>query len=438
MIRFENYLRLHGPKAFVVYKAVFSIPFNDPRGEYAPTREVIENAARRFGIRLHRLQEEHVFISGEARKAKSPKTRRLYRQLVRRASQEMRVRAMHTSTPAPTPTRMPIPIPLLGNVALTMDADFEQSEYLVNVEEQLSPLIHGPRKMTTETCQPTLAFRVWDSNSRAKFSSQHGFVSEVFQMWKGPFPEPFQPDGAGKQALTILMNIHLSMKGGSSAFVSTTSSLLQAFTKASSMSKPHIAVILLDHPTLTKPHRTIHAAESLKDLKEQGQAWWARYKGITEYMIWANIPSECICTHFPLADLISLYEEDQTVANILHLQEFTAGRKTMALSAALREKNITLTPSTAAAMGRVAKLFGLDRAGVALYHIETFIARLVDGWSIIDNASGHINDISCVFAEALKSRAYRRQEIIGAYLAGIKEGTETLAFFERRRRPAKR
>jgi hypothetical protein len=435
MIRFENYLRLHGPKAFVVYKAVFSIPFNDPRGEYAPIREVIENAARRFGIRLHRLQEEHVFISGEARKAKSPKTRRLYRQLVRRASQEMRVGAMYTPTPAPapTPTRIPISIPLLGNVALTTDADFEQSEHLVDVEEQLNP-----RKMSTGSCQPTLAFRVWDSNSRANHSLQNGFVSEAFQMWKGSFPDPFQPDGAGKQALTILMNIHLSMKGGSSAFVSTTTSLLQALTKASSMSRPHIAVVLLDHPTLTKPHKTLHAAESLKDLKEQGQAWWARYKGITEYMIWANIPSECICTHFPLADLISLYDEDHTVTNLLHLQEFTAGRKTMALSAALREKNMTLTPSTAAAMGRVAKLFGLDRAGVALHHIETFVARLVDGWSIIDNASGHINDISCAFAEALKSRAYRRQEIIGAYLAGIKEGTETLAFFERRRRPAKR
>jgi hypothetical protein len=233
------------------------------------------------------------------------------------------------------------------------------------------------------------------------------------------------------------MSIHLSMKGGSSTFISTTTSLLQAFTKASSMSKPHLAVVLLDHPTLTKPHKTLHAAESLKNLKEQGQAWWARYKGITEYMVWANIPWECICTHFPLADLISLYDEDHTVANFLHLHEFTAGRKTIALSAALRENNITLTPSTAAAMGRVAKLFGLDRAGVALHHIETFVARLVDGWSIIDNASGHTNDISCAFAEALGSRAYRRQEVMGVYLAGVKEGTETLAFFERRGRPSK-
>jgi hypothetical protein len=349
----------------------------------------------------------------------------------------MRVGAIHTPTPKPTATRLPLLIPLLGKVALTMDADFEQSEYLVDVEEQLSPLIQGPRRMSTETRQPTLAFRVWDSNSRAKHSLQNGFVSEAFQMWKGPFPEPFQPDGAGKQALTILMNIHLSMEGGSSTFISTTTSLLQAFTKASSMSKPHLAVVLLDHPTLKKTHKTLHAAESLKNLKEQGQAWWARYKGITEYMVWANIPWECICTHFPLADLISLYDEDHTVANFLHLHEFTAGRKTIALSAALRENNITLTPSTAAAMGRVAKLFGLDRAGVALHHIETFVARLVDGWSIIDNASGHINDISCAFAEALGSRAYRRQEVMGVYLAGVKEGTETLAFFERRGRPPK-
>jgi hypothetical protein len=385
------------------------------------------------------LQEEHVFPSGEARTARSPKTRKLYRQLVRKAAQEMRVEATH-NPPTPTPTRVPITIPLLGNIALTTDAKSEQSEYLVDadVEEHQSPGTHAPMKKPMKFGEPTLAFRVWDSDSRAKFSTQNGFVSEAFQMWKGPFPEPFQPDRAGKQALTILMNIHLSMKGGSSAFVSTTTSLLQVLTKASSMSRPHIAVILLDHPTLAKPHKTLHAAESLKDLKAQGQAWWARYKGITEYMIWANIPSECILTHFPLADLIALYDKDKTVTNLLYLQEFTAGRKTIALSASLRDKTIPLTHSTAAAMGRIAKLFGLDHPEIALHHIETFVARLVDGWSIVDNTSSDLNDISCAFADGLGSHAHRRREIMGAYMAGVKEGTDTLAYFSRRRGPTKR
>jgi hypothetical protein len=205
------------------------------------------------------------------------------------------------------------------------------------------------------------------------------------------------------------------------------------------MTKPRIAIIQLDHPALEKPEKCVHAAAALKDLKEQGQAWWARYKGHTEYMIWANIPSECILAQFPLADLIFLYEEDEAVASLLHLHEFTPGCKTIALSNSLREKaQVKLTPSTSAAIGHVAKLFGLDSPGVSLHHISAFVARIVDAWSITDNVSSDVNDVSFAFAEALQSRTYQRQDVMEAYLAGIKEGNETLAYFARRRRPTVR
>lgn len=39
------------------------------------------------------------------------------------------------------------------------------------------------------------------------------------------------------------------------------------------MVKPKIAVIALDHPLLNKPYKTLEAAQLLKLLKREGQAW---------------------------------------------------------------------------------------------------------------------------------------------------------------------
>jgi hypothetical protein len=167
--QFENYLRLHGPDAFLVYRDVFFSPF-EPRGKYVAILKAIDIAAREIGIKIQRLQEEHTFRAGEARSARSPKTRRLYRSLVRRASQDRRIGAMYTQTQTEPPAR----IPALGNIAMTTDAKFEESEHVTDAE---GPEICVPEEMSTK--QPTLAFRVWDADSRAKFSLQDGFTRYV-------------------------------------------------------------------------------------------------------------------------------------------------------------------------------------------------------------------------------------------------------------------
>ena len=69
------------------------------------------------------------------------------------------------------------------------------------------------------------------------------FVSEAFaRFWNGEYPPPFSPEGQGLQALKILTNLHLSLSGGASTFVSVSTSLLQALVKASKMKDPRIAV----------------------------------------------------------------------------------------------------------------------------------------------------------------------------------------------------
>jgi hypothetical protein len=80
------------------------------------------------------------------------------------------------------------------------------------------------------------------------FDEETGFVSQAFSIWKGEYPPPFSPDGQGRQALMILTNLHLSMSGGASAFVSVSTSLLQALVKASTMEDPRIAVGMFHSP----------------------------------------------------------------------------------------------------------------------------------------------------------------------------------------------
>ncbi|KAF1913627.1 hypothetical protein BDU57DRAFT_541030 [Ampelomyces quisqualis] len=425
---FENYLRLHGPKAFLVYRDVYSVPFDDPEGKYEALRGIIEDLAASLGISLCRLSAEVSSLSGKARTAKSPKTRRLYRALVRRASQEERVAVAQVSLVQEQPS---VPRPYLGGLALSTNEEFEASEILVESAESPCPY-ESP--ISRRAGLPSLVFRVWDSNSATLFSEEHGFVSYTFTSWARPFPPPFAPKGLGKHVLTILTHTHLSKQGGPSAFVSTTTSLLQALTKASAMLQPHIAVIDLSHPSLAEvPHKVLHAADCLRYLKAQGQAGWARYKGRTEYMVWSDISREAIIQHFSLADLVALYDADGDVARLLSLDKFVPGLKTKTLSARLRKQHVVLDAHAARAMGRCAKLFGLD-GEVKINHVIQFIARLVDGWSI---STAQCNEQNAqIFSTTLGSQVHSAKDIAGCFKEGIQQGIDALAYFSRGRQPA--
>lgn len=161
--QFESHIRLHGPKAFIVYKAVFSIPFHDPEELYRPQRDLIEDTAMELDIELYRLQEEVTSPSGRAKTAKCAKTRKLYRSLVRRASREEQFLADR----APALEESPTPSPSIGSgIALNNNTSFEDVEYLVDAEDELepTPLAVG-RPAATSNASAQLAFRVFDEYS---------------------------------------------------------------------------------------------------------------------------------------------------------------------------------------------------------------------------------------------------------------------------------
>ena len=197
------------------------------------------------------------------------------------------------------------------------------------------------------------------------------------------------------------------------------------------MDRPHIALINLEHPLLKEPNKSLRASEVLRNLKADGQAWWARYKGVAERMIWASIPPQAIINTFSLGALVSLSDAHTAVSDLLHLPEFRAGRSTKIVASKLREKNVILDTSSAAAMGSVCKQFGLHDKDVKLHHIASFVACLVDSWTITLDAANVSNSIATAFATGLSSRIHHTQDVAAAFVNGLRHGTETLAFYAR-------
>jgi hypothetical protein len=211
-----------------VYKAVFSVPFDDPEDVYGAIRNIIEVMARKLDIKLYRLEEESTSPSGKARKAKSAKTRKLYKILVRKASQEERANAIRSQTIE----AFPVMAPPLGSVALRVDGEFEASEYLVDTEDDFN--LATQRTMPTSPIAGTeakLGFRVWSPKTSRTKLTDDGFVSEAFSIWRGPFPKPFDPQCSnGKLAIDLLCNLHFSMNAGGASACKETQLRYQQYT----------------------------------------------------------------------------------------------------------------------------------------------------------------------------------------------------------------
>jgi hypothetical protein len=208
--QFENYMRLHGGNAFPVYKAVFSVPFDDPENIFDEIRSTIETTAKDLDVDLERLDEEAKSPSGRGRKAKSRRTRKIHRQLVRKASREEKAQAVQR----PLVANGSIIPPLLGGVTLGTTVEFDTSELLCNVEDctspEVQPLGHVVDVAPTipSNTDATLGWRVWDASSRTKFTEEGGckwlrprssqrltatVTSEAFVIWRGPFPVSHEP-----------------------------------------------------------------------------------------------------------------------------------------------------------------------------------------------------------------------------------------------------
>jgi hypothetical protein len=191
------------------------VPFDDPENKHELLRNIIDANAEHLGIKLERLTEEARSPSGGAAKAKSRSTRKIYKSLVRKASQEAKAKAIQM----PAVEKPPIQIQSLGGVTLSTGADFDTSELLADMEDDTSLSVPStPPSTFPSYADSRLAFRVWDLHSRCNFTEEHGFVSEAHGLWRGSYLPPFDPETEqGRKAIAFLTNLHLSMSGGASA-----------------------------------------------------------------------------------------------------------------------------------------------------------------------------------------------------------------------------
>ena len=237
--QFRDHMVLYGARAYPAFGKVMALPFHDPDGYYDEIHAIIGATAADLSLVLRRRKVEEKLVSGKAQFAKSPRIRRYWKARVRLMKQQEKERAAQKSRPAASVTRKV----RLGDFAVCTTWEEDEGEVFVDAEDTFTPL-GSPTELPSglRDKNPHIGFRVWDENSRTKFSEDTGFVSKAFTIWRGEFPPPFSLDGQGKQALMLLTNLHLSMKGGTSAFVSVSTSLLQAMVKASTMKRPRLAV----------------------------------------------------------------------------------------------------------------------------------------------------------------------------------------------------
>ncbi|KAI4629810.1 uncharacterized protein J4E87_002997 [Alternaria ethzedia] len=404
--QFESHLILYGGRAYPEFDRVMKVPFHDPEDKYDEIHAIIEDTALDSGIELSRRTHEVKIESGLARTAKSPKTRKHYKSLVRRALKREKERARAIFTPA----REDLPLQDLQLGGMTL-AEQDNEETWSDVDGYHTPPI-TPTQPTLRTPpgRNTIGFRVWDANSRTMFDDETGFVSQVFSIWRGEFLPPFSPDGQGQQAIMLLTNLHLSMSGGASAFVSVSTSLLQALVKASTMFEPRIAV----------------TADVMRMLKAEGQAPWARYKGLAERMVWASVPAAAVLSHFPLSDLTVLSRHNQACDDILNLRDIQSGRKTQYVSSLLRDRNTFINIRTARAMAVVCRAFKMHRVGVSLAHIQGLVSSLVDSFQLkhVTNDTPRMSMMMAkAFAVSLVSQAHLDPDVETAFQEGVQQGT---------------
>jgi hypothetical protein len=141
--------------------------------------------------------------------------------------------------------------------------------------------------------------------------------------------------------------------------------------------------------------------------------------------------------------LVKELNDDSDCRRLLNFDTFQAGARTNHIAGALRERNALLNTTTARALGKTAKLFGMGKSNVTLDHITDFTARLIDGWSITKPDIINIQTLSSLaatFATTLGSHAggHTIQDVMSAFMAGVDHGTLCMNYWSQSRSGSRR
>lgn len=144
-----------------------------------------------------------------------------------------------------------------------------------------------------------------------------------------------------------------------------------------------------------------------------------------------------------LTYLIESLKQDSDCQRLLDFDSFRPGMKTKVISAALRDRNTRLNTTTARAMGKAAKVFGICQVNATLEHMTDFVARIIDGWSVqeIDHVGMHTMDfLAATFATSLGKHAggHTIHDMKTAFIKGVNHGSFCIAHWSRSRSGTRR
>lgn len=102
-----------------------------------------------------------------------------------------------------------------------------------------------------------------------------------------------------------------------------------------------------------------------------------------------------------------------------------------------------LNTASARAMGKIAKAFGMAQSNVSLQHLREFVARVMDGWTILkaDSIDVHtLSSLASTFATVLGSHhaGYTVQDVMGAFIDGVDDGTRCIEYWSKSRSGSRR
>ncbi|KAJ5063884.1 hypothetical protein J3E74DRAFT_23313 [Bipolaris maydis] len=151
-------------------------------------------------------------------------------------------------------------------------------------------------------------------------------------------------------------------------------------------------------------------------------------------MVWASVPAEAILHHFPIADLHILAESDPICSQLLNLSAFQPRRSTRHVSDRMRQQRNTITTHTVRAVAAIARAFGMHRERVSPVHIQGFIAALVDSFQLRSHNTpdSQASLIAHCFAVTLRSRVHPVEDVATAFLDGLSQGNDVIAYYARR------
>lgn len=165
--------------------------------------------------------------------------------------------------------------------------------------------------------------------------------------------------------------------------------------------------------------------------------------GNGEYFIWAEIPNDAVLHTWDLESLISELDNDMECHGLFNFDVFKPDTRTTTIAAALREKHAMLNTATARALGKAARMFGMGQDNMTLEHLQDFVARLMDGWTITEPEKIDLHamgSLATAFATAMgpHSSGYTLQQVMGTFIEGVEQGSRCIAHWSRSRSGGRR